>query len=288
MKAWQIAGLTCALAAGLLSCAHSGDSQVLQYRGAVEPLRTGNTCQASDVTRLLPEGTLDLAMAKSYRFFPALVSLMPALNGISGSNPNLLDANTITLNSMQVTVVSGMLAKTPFAQPSQAPNKSTNAAQSWTVPMTGTIPSNSQLIAAADLVPEKVLVGGKFIPIGEDWRSRFFTAASAKDFSKIDLVLSFQFVGTTLTGDNVISDPMTLPLHVCYGCLLTPATVSSDPTAYFAGCSTGVLPDAFIPPCVPGQEDQVDCRYYCHECQRGAVLEKSLSYEGCNTTLCPP
>ncbi len=290
MKAWKITGLTCMLATGLWSCAHSGDTQVLQYRGAVEPLRSGDSCLATDETRLIEHATLDLALADSYRFFPALQSMMIATNGITGANPNLRDTNVITLNSISVTVVSGMLSSTAFGKKSTAPNAGATPMTAWTAPVGGTIASNALLITPADLVPERVLVGSKFVPVGEDWRSRFFTAAGSKSFDKVDLVLSFQIIGTTLSGDNVITDAATMPLTVCYGCLLTPAvpvptTAAAD---YWAGCSSAVLPNTFIEPCLPGQEDYVDCRFYCGQCERTAGLKTNITYDACNGTLCPP
>ncbi len=298
MNTWQIKWLTCVLAAGLVSCAHSGDSQVLQYRGSVQPQRSGASCLAADASRLIVYPVLDLSLAGSYRFFPVLKSLMLPLTGIQGVNPSTIDTNTIVLSSMQVSVVSGMVSSavgptgatkaTPFGQKGTAGVSSTYPTSTWTVPISGTLEAGAVLITAADLVPEKALVGSKYVPIGEDWRSRFYTAAAASDFSSVDIVLSFQFLGTTLSGDNVITDAATTPMTVCYGCLLTPATVSANAADYWAGCGTAAVPAGFEPPCLPGQEDFVDCRFYCHQCQEAKVL-KSAAYDGCNTaTLCKP
>jgi hypothetical protein len=288
MKSWRILGLTSLMAFGLASCAHSGDSQVLQYRGAVQPLRAGDYCLASDITRMISIGTFDLALTKNYRFFPALKSMMQSTNTIAGQNPAIKDTNIINLSYMDVTVVSGFSSNTPFAKSgSKAGVTSKYPTTAWTVPVSGTLKQDDLLITAVDLVPEKALIGSTFKAIGEDWRARFFAAAAAKDFSTTEVVLSFQFRGTTLSGDNVITDAGTMALHVCYGCLLSPVQVATTPADYYQGCQTAAPPADYILPCVPGQEDVTDCRYYCHTCLRGGLLEKSLDYEGCNSTLCP-
>lgn len=290
MKTWKIAGLTCALVASLTACAHSGDSQVLQFRGAVQPLRSGDYCLASDTTRLIGHAVFDLALAKSYRFFPALQSLMVPLSTIPGMNPSVKDTNIINLTSMDVSILSGVLSTTPFNQPSGAGVTSKLPGSSWSVPVTGTIVSGGLLITPADLVPEKALVGSKFVAIGEDWRSRFFTAAANKDFSKTEIVLSFQIRGTTLSGDNVITDAVTVPMTVCYGCLLTPAQTNpvTDAANFWAGCGAATIPADFVAPCNPGQDDYADCRLYCHECQKSVGLKEKVKYNGCDPTLCPP
>ena len=292
MTTWQITGLTCVLAASLIGCAHSGDSQVLQYRGAVQPLRTGQSCQATDTTRLLDHPVLDLAMAKSYRFFPALQSMLPKLTAIPGINPNVQDTNTINMTSMTVSVQSGMVNTSPFGNKTGVAGGPTSPTKTWTVPMSGTMEAQGTLITGADLVPEKALVGSKFVPVGEDWRSRFWSSAtgSTKDFSKVEIILSFQFTGVTLSGDNVITDVATLPMTVCYGCLLTPATVSPtiDAGSYYAGCGTASVPSDALIACLPGQDDYMDCRYYCHECQKSKPIN-GPGYDGCDTkTLCVP
>lgn len=290
MNTCNIHWLTCVLAAGLVSCAHSGDPQVLQYRGALQPVRGGDTCVAVDAARLITHGILDLSVAKSYRIFPALQSMMVPLSTISGVNPGTSDTNTITLSSLQVSVSSGMSSTTPFISQKSGAGAGATPTSTWTVPLSGTIVAGGVLITAGDLVPEKALVGSKMVPIGEDWRSRFSKAAGAKDFSKAEILLSFQFVGTTLTGDNVITDVATLPLTVCFGCLLTPATPVASAGEFYAGCA-GAVPAGYAIPCVPGQEDVVDCRYYCHQCQQSAALASTstLPYEKCNTTtFCKP
>ncbi len=291
MKSWHITLLTSLLATTLAACAHSGDSQVLQYRGAVQPLRSGDYCLANDTTRMIAIGTLDLSVSKSYRFFPALQSMMVPLNSIAGQNPSSQDVNIINLNYMDVSVVSGFATGTPFANSgAKAKVTSKYPTSTWTVPASGQLKPGELLVTAVDLVPDRALVGTTFKAIGEDWRARFFLGAngSTKDFSTVEVMLSFQFRGTTLTGDNVITDAGTFQLKVCYGCLLTPVQVSTTPADYYQGCQQAAVSADFIPPCAPGQDDYIDCRYYCHVCQRGALLEKSLDYEGCNATLCPP
>lgn len=278
MKTWQIKSLALAAAGCLGACAHSGDSAVLQYQGSVLPTRAGDYCVATDTTRLISLGTLDLAVTKNYRMFAYLVSLMRQLP-VTGENPSQNDTNVINITSMTVSVDSGMEKGTPFAQPSTAPNHGSLPASTWTVPMTGQIVPGAYLIGAVDLVPETA----GLVPIGDDWRSRFFTAAAAKDFSKTTVVLRFQFNGVTLSGDNVITDAATMPLEVCYGCLLEPVTVSpaSSPNQYFAGCGTADVPAAEVLPCIPGQEDFIDCRFYCHECQQASTVGEKTNYDKC-------
>ena len=287
MKVWQITGLACLLAAQFAGCAHSGDSQVLQYRGAIEALRAGDQCLATDITRVIQHATLDLAITKNYRFFPALQSMMQATNTIIGINPSTKDTNTITLSSMTVTVNSGMVTGTPFVTyPGTATNSPAKGPPptTWTVPMNGSVQALQLLITAADLIPEKALIGSKLIPIGEDWRSRFYAAAMKKEFPKTEIELGFQFTGTTLSGDSVITDTATMPLTICYGCLLYPVTASAVGSGgdYYAGCGTAAVPTDFVSPCLPGQEDPLDCRYYCHACQKFSTPK----YESCVPQLC--
>jgi hypothetical protein len=296
MKTWQIMGMTWLVAGGLAACAHSGDSAVLQYRGSLEPQRAGDQCVETDQTRFVGLGTLDLALAKNFRIFPFLQSMMVHLP-VAGENPSQIDTNTINLTSMTVTVDT-TIGPNPFVKGNPFGDNASTAlgangkpvtglpVASWKVPITGTVTPLGFFIGAVDLVPDR----SGAVPIGDDWRSRFFAAANSKTFSKVDMVLSFQIEGVTVTGDNVITDAATIPLRVCYGCLLTPVTFSpsTSPLDYYAGCGTGAPPDPKDLPCIPGQDDFVPCTYYCHICQQATALGDKVAYNKCVNQLCLP
>ena len=295
MKTWQIMGLTWLVAGSLAACAHSGDSAVLQFRGALEPQRAGDRCDETDLTRMIGLGTMDLAVTKNFRIFPYLISMMVKLP-VAGENPSQIDTNTINLTSMTVTVdtVNGPnpfaagnpKGSNPFELATTAPGASKTPATSWTVPMTGTVSSLGTYVGPVDLVPDKAGT----VAIGEDWRSRFFSAAGTKNFNKVDMVLSFQIHGVTLSGDNVITDAALMPLRVCYGCLLNPvaAAPSSSPGDFYAGCGAAAGFTAADLPCIPGQNDFVPCTYYCHICQQATALGDKLAYNKCINQICLP
>lgn len=283
MATWQTKRTVLVLGLWLAACAHEGDPMVLQFRGNLVAARDGDTCRGTNLTQVVTAGVFDVALASHYVIHPALQSMLQPTPSIAGTNPNLKDTNIINLTELRVSVVSGYAKSTPFGTPSPIKTiKSALPASSWTVPMTGVIPSGEIFYGEVDLIPAAV---------GADWAARFAkTTASAGKYSQIEVLLQAQFAATTLTGDNVITEPVQFPVKVCFGCSLRPINaVSAAPLAasdVWKDCYKGDPLTDLSSSCYLGQDGGYSCAYYCAKCTQEYLLNK-VDYVKCDQTFCP-
>ncbi len=72
-----------------------------------------------------------------------------------------------------------------------------------------------------------------------------------------------KFFGQTLGGDSVETGEFEFPVDVCFGCLISFSAADMDPALPTPNCvnagSTSTATASLPVPCVPGQDDVIDC-----------------------------
>lgn len=284
-------------------CAANGDPNAVQYQGIVLGTTAGTTCTYTAGGQTMQSGVLDLAATSTYQIAAVLRNGMPPSNGYAGANPNNSDTNTIIFDYADVQLSSGdPLVEGSFPRPTVKPrsaffatSKDTSAPSEaktakppakWRTPMSGSVKSGGIEAFLLDLVPAygmDTTSGVVSAAIGEQWQARFAGATNTTDFTRnVDIVLQVQFHGNTASGSSITSVPVTFPLRVCWGCLMDPVDQNGTGTDVWNSCSSRVTGDTFTRPCRAGQDDPLNCAYYCQRCN-----VESIGYKKCDATYCP-
>jgi hypothetical protein len=138
-----------------------------------------------------------------------------------------------------------------------------------------TIPGSGFIDPAQGVDPSYGILGSILLAI-----TPAFAAQAASVGSLVNVTSHIRAFGHTLGGTYVESGEFLFPISVCYGCLITFPTdaivTNTTTTPATLSCSgTSTTSTSVTVPCIPGQDDALDCRV-CHE------------YLGPSATICDP
>ena len=277
--------------AGGIACNPANPNTLRIVGNVVAANKQGSLCYASAGAQIRVAGTLDLAVAKEYPFYAQVENLLLDTKTVSGNSYESLrgDASTITIKSAIISVELSRgtsTAKTPFygdAATVLTGGKKDKLVTSWEVPASAVLIGSSTSIVPFSLIPGD-------LTIGADWQARWraFAKANASTngYSYTQrAIVKVALQGTTGDGTVVLSEDLTYPVNLCWGCLLsvpapTPSTDVIDP---YAGCSTFVSGSDV--PCSPGADDYVECGRYCAMCL--VAKTNSPQQQPCDDKFCP-
>lgn len=273
------------LALGLGGC-EQGNSAVMVVRGNMVPqLQQTNGISFCSYTtgtdNYYLDGTMDLAVARSFRYYARVVSKLAPTGGVSGNSIAQLraDGNLVTLTNVHVTMTrqptDGKTTTSPYNQKGKI--ASYPLVTEWDIPTYAVIEPGGEAAVPFDLVPAQINPNA---PVGDDWRVRW--SKFANRYSHVEqVVLTFRLEGTTAEGVAVTAGEVPYPVSTCWGCLLmmTPKPEVTDPEQQWQQCSRFEVAATFSTPCQPGVNEGLPCGYYCQMCTVAGA---------CDTKFCPP
>ena len=200
-----------------------------------------------------PYGYMDLSLTDEYVMFPLIESGMAKTEEITGKGPKELmgDNSTILILGAIVDyeidpiIEAELLARTGAGLP-----------QGQFIPSAGSVESNKNALAALQIIPPFV---------GQQLRQA--QQLMGEPYQAAQMLVNVTMEGQLPDGTTVYSNTFVYPITLCNQCLIFYPVDD---------CTNQDSEPDVKPPCFPGQDDAVDCRFCYILAQSPAEAEKCL------------